>query len=463
MEEASIVALATPPGRGAIAVLRISGPRSLEILQKHCQPIGSSFNFSSHPRRAILCDFVEDEIKGRIIDRGLALYYPSPHSYTGEESAEFFLHGNPLLARKMIAILIEGALVRLARPGEFTQRAYLNGKLDLTQAEAVGQIVNSKSEWELRAAQRNLGGELKSLSAKLRSQLLHLKAELEAEIDFAIREEGKKEQELRLKNMKIKITEIQDQIEKLLHKSKESARLRACLQITILGLPNAGKSSLFNRMLGWDRSIVSPQTGTTRDYVSEEIQFEDLRVRLVDTAGLGKANDKIEEEGILRTQNVSKRSQLLLHVIDASQDSYNQRVLQELEKKFNGAIPKLEILNKCELPEAKKMKEKKPHSIHISCRTGEGLDGLREKIHSSLLGKADLGNAILLEERQVYHLKQAYKSLKKLYELIQKESPPDEIIALELDQAVQEIGEITSPVKEEEVLGRIFSMFCIGK
>ena len=462
MEEASIVALATPPGSGAIGILRISGPQSLAILQKHCQPLGSSpLNFSSQPRRALLCDFIEEGKERQIIDRGLALYYPSPHSYTGEESAELFLHGNPLLLRKMIAAILQGGLARIARPGEFTQRAYLNGKLDLTQAEAVKQIIHSKSEWELKAAQRNLGGELRSLSAKLRSELLGLKAELEAGIDFEIREEEEDRKGLRLKNMKANVRSLQNRIESLLHRSKESERLRSTFQIAILGRPNAGKSSLFNHILGWDRSIVSPQSGTTRDYVSEEIQLEGLGVRLVDTAGLGKPQDKIEEEGIHRTQKICKQSQLLLHVIDSSASLDTTAETLEIQGIAN--IPKLEILNKCDLRQAKRREKKDPPSIHISCHTGEGLKKLRETICSSLLGKTDLQSAILLEERQIHHLHRAHRSLEKLHELIQRQTPPDEIIAIEIDQTMNEIGAITRPLDNEEVLGRIFSMFCIGK
>ena len=323
MEEATIVAAATPPGRGALGVVRISGPQSLEILKLHCQTAGAShLDFSKCPRQMRLCHFVDSKSKGKI-DKGLAVYYRSPHSYTGEDSAEFFLHGNPLLIGKIIAAILESTLARLARPGEFTQRAYLNKKLDITQAEAVQQIVNAKSEWELRASQRNLEGELRRLSANLRSGLLHLKAELEAGIDFAVKEEEKEEYESRQKNMQAKIIEIQNKIKSLLDRSKESERLRSVFQIAIVGIPNAGKSSLFNRMLGWDRSIVSPQIGTTRDYLSEEIQFEALAVRLIDTAGLRTAQDTIEKEGILRTQKICKQSQLILHLIDGSRNPMN--------------------------------------------------------------------------------------------------------------------------------------------
>ena len=466
MEEATIVAIATPPGRGAIGLIRISGAQSLVILKRHCQALGSkSLNFSEHPRQMLLCHFVDGKAppkKGEknVIDQGLALYYRAPHSYTGEDSAEFFLHGNPLLLAKMIAAVLESGLARLARPGEFTQRAYLNKKLDLTQAEAVGQIIKAQSEWELRASQRILGGELKRLSSNLRSRLLHLKAELEAGIDFALKEEEEEEQAVRQKSIQEKITEIQNKIKNLLDRSKESARLRSIFQIAIVGIPNAGKSSLFNRILGWDRSIVSPQMGTTRDYVSEEIQLEGLAVRLVDTAGLRRTQDQIdqvEKEGIVRARKICKQSQLVLHLIDGSQNPY------ELDLELQPGIPKIDLLNKCDLPQSKLYMKKGASYLCISCHTEEGLSKLRQEILACLLAKLDLQNAILLEERQTYHLRRCHRALENARKLTQKRAPPDEIIALELDQALKEIGAITAPIDNEEVLGRIFSMFCVGK
>ena len=470
MKEDTIIALISSIGQSAVAVLRISGSQTNKVIQKHCRIVGKAYkSFAEHPRQMILCRFLGGPLpdKEETIDRGLAVYYPAPHSYTGEDSAELFLHGNPLLVRKITAAVISNDGVRIARPGEFTKRAYLNKKLDLSQAEAVNQIIRARSGWELSAAQRNLEGETRRWTSNLRSSLLHLKANLEAEVDFAVKE-GESDIDSKIQREK-SIVRMQSQIQDILERSKQSERLRSVFQIAIAGAPNAGKSSLFNRIIGWDRTIVSAQAGTTRDYVSEEIQLNGLTVRFVDTAGLRQAHNEIEKAGVRLAKKTFQRSQLILHVVDGERAPYTTNLEEAgLLDESGQSIPQLIVLNKWDKKSAAKhlaaWKDsdiwKEP--VCLSCLTGEGLAGLHQKIYDAVVEKTDLERALLLEERHCYHLRELHKILERILTLC-AEQAPEEIIALEMDRGLEEIGAVTSPVDNEEILGRIFSAFCIGK
>ncbi len=459
MKEDTIVALATSVGQGgAIAVLRMSGDNTLSVLEKYCSVKGSDNKqppFRENPRKMLLCHFMSGEKMNKIIDEGLAVYYPAPNSYTGEDVAELFLHGNLILTKNMINTLLSSDCVRIARAGEFTKRAYLNKKMDISRAEAVNQIIQARSDWELSAAQRNLQGEMKHFVATLRSSLLDVKALTEAEIDFAVKEK-ETEKNVNTQN-KTRISAIQKQIEELLKRSDESERIRSVLQVTILGVPNAGKSSLFNRIIGWDRTIVSPEAGTTRDYVSEEIQLNGISIRFVDTAGLRYTEDAIEKEGIRLSQKMYKQSQLIVHVIDGAKDPYTMELAHCIQN-----IPKLIVLNKWDKENAKKHIDFLKNPICISCETGEGIDELCQKLYYKVLGKLDIEKAVILEERQRSHLKKLNATLLRIQSLYE-ENAPDEIISLEISDGISEIGAITVPIDNEEVLGKIFSVFCIGK
>ena len=522
MSPCTIVAIVTPPAQSAIGILRLSGKHTLGILNKRCRlkrkrkndedalPIvtqnphspkkeeivhakalsnslgktvtekeklhnkdgfstysGDSFatdkkalSFAHYPRQLLYCSFVaKDETS--VIDEGLAVFYESPHSYTGEAAAELFLHGNPLLLRKMLTSILSTGLARLAEAGEFTKRAYLNRKIDLSQAEAVNQIIQARNEWELVAARKNLFGSLENrelgrLTLRLRSKLLHLKAEVEAEIDFpseSLTLNAKKQGQEWIQFT----TQVVGEIDDLLKRAMETERIRSVSQVAIVGAPNAGKSSLLNAILGWDRAIVSTQAGTTRDYISEEIQLAGAAVRFVDTAGLRAAKNLLEQEGIAMARKIIQQSQLVLHVIDGARPPYTleQEPLQK-------AAQILTVLNKCDQEQAKRHTSYLESPLCISCLSGEGLETLRKRICDILFGTLDMQNILLLETRQQYHLQAISKTLQKCLQLWQQQAPA-EIVALELDFCLEQVGAITRPVDNEEVLGRIFSMFCIGK
>ncbi len=405
------------------------------------------------------CHFIEPQTN-IIVDTGLAVFYKAPYSYTGEDVAEFFLHGNALLIRKFLASLLDTGLLRLARPGEFTKRSYLNQKINLTQAQAVNQIIQARNEWELKIAQKNLRGEgeLDYLCKNIREALLNQKALLEAEIDFSIKELEPEENIISIEERKKQIAEIKKNIQTFLIRAEQSEKLRVIQKVVIVGVPNAGKSSLFNNILGWERNIVSKKPGTTRDFISEEIQIEGLALHLIDTAGLrelGENIDDLEIEGMNKAKELFKKSDLILHLIDGEQQPY-------LFHFDFSSIPVINVINKIELPQANNHFQNYPDALRFSCFTNEGLENLKSSIVNILSKGLNPSQAVILEENQSYHLNKVLKILERILELLNI-GAPDEIVGIELAQALTEIGSITYEVDHEEVLGKIFSMFCIGK
>ncbi|MBX7058675.1 MAG: tRNA uridine-5-carboxymethylaminomethyl(34) synthesis GTPase MnmE [Leptospirales bacterium] len=457
-DKATIVAIASAQSQGAVGIIRLSGPDSLAALRRHCLSAGrqTTPDFAARPRHSFYCEFSDGG--SRLIDDGLAAYYPAPASYTGEDCAELSLHGNPLLLAQMTGAILDaaGGAIRPARPGEFTRRAYLNGKMDLSRAEAVHRIVTARSEWELQASRKNFQGELSRISSRVRSALIHLKAETEAEIDFAEEDLSFESLAQRMERARLLIKEI----ELLLQRARETERLRAGVQAALAGAPNAGKSSLMNRILGWDRSIVSPIAGTTRDYVSEEIDFKGVRLRLVDTAGLRETGDHIESQGVRLARETMARSQLVLHIIDGSEP------LESIEDfGIDGAV--LRILNKSDLSGVKQRAADASKQwpgerwLSLSCVTGEGLEDLRAALEGEIF-QLHSSEALLLEERHRFHLQRVIESLQRCLQHWSV-GAPQEIVALDLDQALEDAGAITGRIDNEEILGRIFSIFCVGK
>ena len=464
----TILAPASGSGRSAIAILRISGERTLAILERFCHIRSSEgqaeLSFSKRVRQMLYCDFYDAlSLPAKIIDTGLAVYFQNPYSYTGEDTAELFLHGNPLLLHKMIDVVTASAWARQARPGEFSQRAYLNRKFDLSQAQAVQQIISARSDWELNAARANLQGAIKGLSTQLRQSTLELKASVEAQIDFSDEDDSIPN----FTQQKNKVEQLVDKISGVLEQAQASQNLRMGWQVIICGVPNAGKSSLFNCILGWERSLVSEQAGTTRDYVSEEIQLGGCSVRFIDTAGLREKEttliNEIEQAGIQLTRKLMEQSNLILYLIDGSQAPYPMP--RELQDLIREGTPIINVLNKCETTYAQLYLEKASSlPLCISCHEDKGMDELRKAITDQLPQWTGNQSALLLEVGQQQSLRHARAALQRILEIIKSNHvAPLEIIALELDQCLEEIGGITTPVDNEEVLGRIFSNFCIGK
>ena len=449
----TIAGISSPPGRGAIGTVRISGPLAAALLEKFCVSLkGESVPFRANPRRLFHCQIVSTS--GDRIDEGMAVFFPGPGSYTGEDLAEINLHGNPLLLRKFSNILTDEKSVRPPAPGEFTRRAFLNGKMDLTQAEAVRRIIDARSEFELAAGKKMLEGGVKKLVDSFRSDLLGLKAETEAEVDFSTEDLTFESREKRIEKVNTLILKVDG----ILEKNSVVSRLSAGCQIALSGIPNAGKSSLLNQILGWDRAIVSEKPGTTRDYLSEEIQIEGIAARIVDTAGLRETEDEIEEEGVRRSRKEIKRSQIVLHVIDGSLEQYS------LPSSHPGAA-EIFVINKKDILHQNRWWEKEfpvEATVLISCKSGEGLGELKKLLHEAIFQGADSAPSILLEERHVYHFRKIREALEKTAYHMKAEAP-DEITAIEIDRCLEHAGEITGRITGEEILGRIFSTFCVGK
>jgi tRNA modification GTPase len=438
-----IVALATAPGEAAIAILRLSGPGSFAVADRIFR--GRKLVGELPPRQAA---------RGRVVaadestlDDVLLLPFPGPKSYTGEEMVEISCHGGRLVAGLVLQRLLQvGA--RLADPGEFTQRAFLNGKLDLTQAEAVMDLIAAKTPLAVRAANEQLEGRLGQAMEVLAGQLLDLLAHIEAWIDFPEEdiEPETGEQFIRL------IERVEAEIGSLLATAQEGRILREGVRLAIVGRPNAGKSSLLNCLLGFERAIVSEQPGTTRDTIEEFINLGGVPFRVVDTAGLRETEDAIERAGIERTRRAVEQADVVLEVLDAS--APEPGAVQSVDK------PHVVVWNKIDLVGA----DGGLDGVWISCRSGEGMAELVRRLAEVAGHHMPEGNQSLvaINARHQACLQRAGEHLASAREgLVSGEAP--ELVAVELRGAVDALGEVTGQFEVEDLLGRIFQLFCIGK
>ncbi|TGK07007.1 tRNA uridine-5-carboxymethylaminomethyl(34) synthesis GTPase MnmE [Leptospira semungkisensis] len=455
----TIAAISTASGAGAIGILRISGPEALQIAYKHLSFYGDPLLMSSiQPRFAYTCRFIDGEKK---LDQVVFLYFAGPNSFTGENLCEIHTHGNPILLREALECLFKSG-ARPAKQGEFTKRAFLNSKLDLNEAEAIGRIIGARSRFELELAQKNAFGEISRLTSNLRSQLISLKAECEAEIDFSTEDLTYESFEER-KNRIRKIAEI---CNNLLHKSSAAENLLERSRVVLYGEPNTGKSSLMNLILGRDRSIISEIPGTTRDYISEEFLLSGVPIRLIDTAGVRETGDRIEKMGIERSEKEFSQADVRVLVIDVSQAMDWEKFAEENRSKIEGAIV---AANKSDIRDPSWDPQfilRKNYSgtmvVEISCKTRTGLDALVQKISEKLQGLESSEDYVLLEERNRFHFTSITRSLENCVALM-SDGAPAEIYIKEIDSALEQIGEVNGRVDTEEILGRIFSKFCVGK
>jgi tRNA modification GTPase len=441
----TMAAVATAGGTGAVALIRLSGPDAAEIAARACgcQPEWKD-------RRAALRT-VRDE-DGGVIDQVLVTIFLAPRSYTGDMVAEIATHGGRLVTRKVLERLLEcGA--RSAQPGEFTERAFMNGKLDLTQAEAVMDLISAQSELALRAAHEQLEGRIGERTEKLRQELIDTVANLEAWIDFPEEDIDPETGEA----LRARIQLVMADIRGLLSTADQGRILREGLRTVICGRPNAGKSSLMNQLLGSERAIVSGTEGTTRDTIEEMLVINGVPVRMVDTAGLREAGDEIEEEGIRRTIKEAERADLLLVVVDATlpPEGAMPARLPEIARR-------IVVLNKSDLGEHPDWANKE--GIRVSCLDGRGFDELRAKVRVLAdLGEADWGEqSVAINARHRDRLMRAEEALARADQSLAANAEP-EISALDLREAMECLGEIAGRIDTEEILGSIFSRFCIGK
>lgn len=438
MIQDTIAAVSTPPGEGAVALIRISGPDATAILGRIFHPKIPA------PRRATHGQIVND---GEIVDQVLVTLFQNPASYTGEDMVEIGCHGGILLAAHILEIVLrQGA--RAAEPGEFTQRAFLNGKLDLTQAEAVMDLISAKTPLAMRAAAEQLQGRLGSEISGIRADILETVAHLEAWIDFP--EEGIAPATGTL--LLEKITSCIARIERLLSTADSGRVLREGVRVAIVGRPNVGKSSLLNRLLGMERAIVSPVPGTTRDTIEESACLRGILFRLTDTAGLRETGDPVEREGVDRALRIIEQADLVLHILDASAE-FNEPELRERE---------VLVANKCDLLKANA--HLPDNVVRVSAKSGEGFPELVEAMIRETCGQHLTSGQSLaaVNARHKTLLESAAALLRAAATLVGAAEPP-ELPAIELRAALESVGQIIGTADTEEILGEIFGRFCIGK
>jgi len=452
----TIAAIATPYGESAIGIVRLSGPESLDILKKVFKGKSSSFR----PRFAHY-GFVVDK-NGEPIDEAVVIYYKAPHSYTGEDMVELNLHGNPLILKRVLnRLLEEGA--RLAEPGEFTKRAFLNGKLDLTQAEAVAELISAKTELARKLALNQLQGALSKEIKPLREELLMLHALVESSIEF----EEEDIPTITPEELKERLKRILQRVEQLLKTAQTGKAVREGIKLAIVGKPNVGKSSLFNRLLGEERAIVTDIAGTTRDYLEETVNLKGIPVRLIDTAGIREAKDTVERIGVERSLQKLKEADVVLFVVDGSKENLSQEELKLAQTVAKSGKPTLVVINKIDLGRKLQLPENFPlkgaPTVEVSAKTGEGLEKLGEEILKIAGVNAAEGGNIYISVRHENLLKRAKKALENALNYLEGEFYSPEILMLDLREATDALGEIIGEVTTEDVLGQIFSTFCIGK
>ena len=443
----TIAAIATPPGKGGIGIVRVSGPQTQEI----CRNL---FGHVLTPRQAQLLPFCNGG--GDILDRGIALYFETPFSYTGESVLELQAHGGPILLKLILdRVLSLGA--RLARPGEFTERAFLNDKIDLTQAEAVADLIDSSSSQAVLAATRSLEGSFSNTVNDLQQQLNYLRSYIEGALDFP-------EEEIDfLSDTKLTeaINKTQNHIADTLKTVQTGRLLKEGMSIVILGSPNAGKSSLLNCLVGRESAIVTDIAGTTRDVLREHIHIDGMPLHIIDTAGLRESSDIIEKEGVRRAWlEVEKADHVLLIVDDA-------KGLTVADEKIIATVPKNKpldiIFNKIDTTDrqAEISDEGKRTNIYLSAKTGAGMDMLINYLKKSVGYEQTNENAIIARQRHISALEQVQQLVAAAAQQLTLRL--GELAAEELRLAQLALSELTGEFKSEDLLGEIFSSFCIGK
>jgi tRNA modification GTPase len=431
----TIAAIATPSGRGGIGVVRLSGPAAPAIARK-------VMGLVPEPRHATHAVF--RDARGEAVDEGIALYFPAPHSYTGEPVLELQGHGGPVVMQALLAACLDAG-ARLAEPGEFTRRAFLEGKLDLAQAEAVADLIEAASREAARSALRSLSGEFSAAIGALQAQLIELRALTEAMLDFPEEELDALDRE----DAAARLAAVRCALDEVLAKSRQGSLLRSGIHVVLAGRPNVGKSSLLNRLAGEERAIVTPVAGTTRDALREPIQIEGVPLVLVDTAGLRVSSDMVERLGIERTRRELERADAVIAIYDAC---HGKDELDDLP----AGVPRVEVYNKIDLVPGFAAPA---GALPVSAKTGAGLERLRNVILEAA-GWSSTGEPVFLaRERHLRALERARGHL----EAAAGEGRRWEFFAEELRLAHSALGTITGEFTADDLLGEIFARFCIGK
>jgi tRNA modification GTPase len=469
-----IVAIATAPGRGAVGIVRVSGKQLTSLLA----PLLGAFRADSMPARgAKYLKFLDKNAQP--IDQGLALYFPAPHSFTGEDVIELQAHGGPVVLQLLVSRVLEAAKdidalksMRIAQPGEFTERAFLNDKMDLAQAEAVADLIDASTEAAARGAARSLSGAFSKEVHGLRDALIHLRMLVEATLDFPEEEI----EHLSKNKAREQLSNLQRNVQEFQKKATQGALLREGIKVVIAGQPNAGKSSLLNALAGAELAIVTPIAGTTRDKVQETIQIEGVPIHIIDTAGLRESSDVVERIGIERAWNEIAKADAVIHLHDlAAEQSGEQGVatksiaaravlMPAIRQKLSQNTPVIDVWNKVDLAAAAPPGE----GVLISAKTGLGIEALRKKLLEVAGWQAASGEgSYIARERHVQAIAAVHAHLAEASDhldasLIHNAGGLD-LLAEELRLAQNVLSEITGAFSSDDLLGEIFSKFCIGK
>ena len=454
-----IAAIATAPGRGAVGIVRISGKGLAQIVQ---QLLGRSLP----ARVATYMPFADGS--GQVLDHGLALWFPAPHSYTGEDVLELQAHGGSVVLQMLLARCLEvGAEVgmRVANPGEFTQRAFINGKLDLAQAEAVADLIDASTETAARSASRSLSGVFSQQVHALRDALVHLRMLVEATLDFPEEDIDFLQQADASGQLKA----ITTQLQRIRQQAQQGALLRDGIKVVIAGQPNAGKSSLLNALAGAELAIVTPIAGTTRDKVAQTIQIEGVPLHVIDTAGLRDTQlsevDQVEAIGIERAWGEITQADAVLFLHDltrlqqADYQAADAQIKARLQAQLPSTVPVLHIANKADAAHATVPAQ----ALAISAKTGEGLDALRQQLLQLVGWQAAPEGVFIARERHVRALQQVADHVDLASAHLHTPNPALDILAEELRLAQNALNGITGEFTPDDLLGEIFSKFCIGK
>ena len=470
-----IVAIATAPGRGAVGIVRVSGRAIGALVQALCGRALKAREATYLPFR---------DAQGQAIDQGLALYFPGPHSYTGEDVLELQAHGGPVVLQLLLARCLEAGAatdaatgqptlpsLRVAQPGEFTERAFLNDKIDLAQAEAIADLIDASTEAAARSASRSLTGAFSAEIHGLRDALIHLRMLVEATLDFPEEEIDF----LRKADAHGQLSNLQQTLASVMQRARQGALLREGIKVVIAGQPNAGKSSLLNALAGAELAIVTPIAGTTRDKVQQTIQIEGVPLHIIDTAGLRDSDDEVERIGIARAWDEIAGADAVLFLHDLSRQDAIEYIAAEadiaraLAQKLPPTIPVIDVWNKLDrAPAAAAAAGVAGHAetrpgVWLSARTGEGLDGLRRILLEVAGWQSAPEGLYIARARHIEALRAVSAHLQEAADQLQARGPALDLLAEELRLAQNALSAITGEFSSDDLLGVIFSSFCIGK
>lgn len=449
MKQDTICALATPPG-GAIAIVRVSGPDAITVTEK-------IFSKSLEKAKGYTLHFGQvTDAEGKELDEVLVSLFRAPHSYTGEDSIEISCHGSSYIVQRLLESLIKNG-ARQAEPGEYTMRAFMNGKLDLSQAEAVADLISSSTQATHQMAMNQLRGQFSKELAELRGKLLQLTSLLELELDF-------NDQDVEFANRE-QLTSLMEKVEKhisgLVDSFQTGNAIKNGIPVAIIGAPNVGKSTLLNALVGEERAIVSNIQGTTRDLIEDTIQIDGITFRFIDTAGIRKTQDQLEQMGIERSIQAAEKAKVILFLTEKNQP------FPDIEFRDDQVV--LQVINKCDLslPSSSYLYHREPEGrlFHISAANGDGIELLRQALvrESAMPMTLDTTNIVVTNVRHYNALKQSIDALQRAKQAFESGIPTD-LVAEDLRQCLHYLGEITgSEITSDDILQNIFHTFCIGK